>query len=143
MILVILGICLFIILFGAAIDSEIIAGLGGFAGTIAFFALLGLLLCYPFEVDRKIDMYNEENTNIETKIKDTVRAYMNYEQETYNKIIKDADLTTIVLKYPELNSNELVKSEIEMYKTNNDKIKQLKEDKIDKEMIAWWLYFGK
>lgn len=143
MILVILGICLFIILFGAVVDSENVIGVGFVLGGIGIFILLILLLVYPFNVDRKIEMYIEENTNIETKIKDTVKAYMNYEQETYDKIIKDADLTTIVLKYPELNSNELVKSEIEIYKTNNDKIKQLKEQQIDRHIAAWWLYFGK
>ena len=85
----------------------------------------------------------EENTNIETKVKETVRAYMNFEESTYTELIKDADLTTLMIKYPELNSNELVKTEINLYIENNNKIKELKEKKIDKTILKWWLYFGK
>ena len=71
-------------------------------------------------------MYEEENSKIETKVKDTVQVYMNYEQETYKSLVENANLETLLIKYPELNSNELVKSEIEIYKENNNKIKELK-----------------
>lgn len=101
-----------------------------------------MLICFPYNVDKKIVMYEEYNTDIENKVKETVRAYMNYEESTYKELVADADLTTLVIKYPELNSNELVKSEIELYKENNNKIMELKEEQINKSVIAWWLYFG-
>lgn len=85
-------------------------------------------------------MYTQENIEIENKIKATVQLYMDYETETYNNLVENADLTTLVIKYPELNSNELVKYEIETYKENNDKIKELKEDKIKKNTLDWWLF---
>lgn len=88
-------------------------------------------------------MYEEENLKIETKVKETVRVYMNYEEEVYKNLVETADLTTLLIKYPELNSNELIKTEIDTYKENSKQIKKLKEQQIDKSLMAWWLYFGK
>lgn len=101
-----------------------------------------LVFCYPYNVDKKIDMYTQENAEIEQKVKATVQAYTDYEQETYKNLIENADLQTLLIKYPELNSNELVKKEIEIYVSNNDKIKSLKEQKIDKKLLGWWLFFN-
>lgn len=105
--------------------------------------LLCLLSDYPYKVDEKIKMYEEENLVIEKKVKETVRAYMDYEKDTYEKIIKDADLTTLMVKYPELGSNELVKSEVALYVDNNKQIKKLKEKRITRSIYRWWIYFGK
>lgn len=117
--------------------------IGGLIAFLSGIFLLFMLLSFPYNVEEKIVMYEEENLKIETKIKNTVRDYMEYEQETYDKIIKNADLATIVLKYPELNSNELIKTEIETYKENSALIKRLKDDQIDKSTMAWWIYFGR
>ena len=87
-------------------------------------------------------MYQSENAIIEKKVKETVRAYMNFEEKTYTELVKDADLTTLLIKYPELNSNELVKTEVNLYVENNTKIKELKEKQIDLTIVKWWLYFG-
>lgn len=111
----------------------------GISGVVIFF----MLISFPHNVDKKIELYEVENKVIEEKIKNTVRNYMEYEEKVYNDLLKDSDLTTMVLKYPELNSNELIKAEIETYKENSKKLKELKEDKISKSTKAWWLYFGK
>ena len=112
-------------------------------GVVAVLAILGLLVSYPYNCDKKLAMYEEENIKIETKVKETVRAYMNYEEEVYKNLIETADLTTLLIKYPELNSNELIKMEIETYKENSKQIKDLKSKQIDRSLMAWWLYFGK
>ena len=125
--------------------EEIFAGIVlifGVVFSISTIALLGLLCIYPYNVDEKLKMYQEENQSIEEKIKTTVQNYKEYEQETFSKIVEKADLQTLILKFPELNSNELVKSEIETYKSNNEKIKSLKEQQIDKGRIGWWLFFN-
>ena len=116
---------------------------------VDIFAIIGLFIVsvvwifeYPYNVDAKIEMYQEENQIIETKVKETVRAYMNYEQETYQSLLGNADLTTLMVKYPELNSNELVKMEIDTYKDNSSKIKELKEKRINKRMLGFWLFFN-
>ena len=105
--------------------------------------LLVLIFCYPFEVDKKIKMYEEENIKIEEKVKNTVRVYMEFEKDTFTNLFEDSDLTTLLIAYPELNSNELVKSEVELYIDNNAKIKELKEDKINRRVYRFMLYFGK
>ena len=106
---------------------------------VAWFAVM---VDYPRNIDEKLNMYQEENQSIELKVKETVKLYMNYEQETYKSLVETADVTTLLIKYPELNSNELVKYEIEIYKSNNDRIKELKEKQIDRSSYNWWLYFG-
>ena len=113
-----------------------------FSGVGIFIAILIILLCYPYNIDQKLSMYQEENGKIETKIKNTVQGYMDYEKETYLSFIEAADLETLLIKYPELSSNELVKSEIETYKENNEKIKKLKEQKINKNVYDFWLKFN-
>ena len=109
---------------------------------IVGFIFIMLVVDYPYNIDQKLEMYAEENQNIEIKIKQTVQAYMNYEQETYKDLIETADLQTIIMTYPELNSNELVKAEIETYKENNNKIKELKEKAIDKKVMGFWYFFN-
>lgn len=121
---------------------ETIGSLFGFILLGSIVGLIILLCIYPYNVDEKLKMYQEENQSIEEKIKTTVQNYKEYEQETFSKIVEKADLQTLILKFPELNSNELVKSEIETYKSNNEKIKSLKEQQIDKGRIGWWLYFN-
>lgn len=103
---------------------------------------MAIIIAYPRNIDEKLNMYQEENQSIELKVKETIKSYMNYEQETYKNLVETADITTLLIKYPELNSNELVKHEIEIYKNNNDKIKELKEKQIDRSSYNWWLYFG-
>ena len=110
---------------------------------VSMFIIIFIIISYPYNIDKKLAMYEEENQKIETKIKDTVRVYMNYEQETYKNLVETSDFTTLLVAYPELNSNELVKYEIEQYKANSDKIKEIKEQQIHKSTLNWWLYFGK
>lgn len=110
---------------------------------VSMFIIICIIISYPYNIDKKLAMYEEENQKIETKIKDTVKVYMNYEQETYKNLVETSDLTTLLVAYPELNSNELVKYEIEQYKANSDKIKEIKEKQIHKSTLNWWLYFGK
>lgn len=98
--------------------------------------------------DRKIAMYQEENNNIQTQITDIVDNYMKYESDTYDKSLKNIDLKNsdvVVLTqlYPNLKSDEMVKTQIEIYQKNNETIKKLKEEKLECEVSKWWLYFGK
>lgn len=146
MLLVILGISILLFIIGIIYDCDdfgVVCGVtGGCGGIISLLFLFFMLIEYPYNIEKKITMYQEENILIEEKVKNTVRAYMDYEESTYKELVEDADLTTLVIKYPELNSNELVKSEIQTYKENSDKIKSLKESEINKETLNWWLYFG-
>ena len=149
--MLILLLFIFIVLFILAIviENNSFGIMGEFLGTISFIGIIvtiiiiiSLVVDYPRNIDKKLNMYQEENQSIESKVKETIKLYMNYEQETYKNLVETADITTLLIKYPELNSNELVKHEIEIYKNNNDKIKELKEKQIDRSSYNWWLYFG-
>ena len=95
--------------------------------------------------DTKISMYEEENTRIEQDIATIVKDYMNYEKDTYkvaSEQIENSSLLVLTELYPNLKSNELVKKQIDVYIDNRNKIKQLKEEKINNQICKWWLYFG-
>lgn len=149
--MLILLLVIFILLFilGAYIEENTYSYGGEVLGIISIMTCIAIIIsgmaiiiAYPRNIDEKLNMYQEENQSIELKVKETIKSYMNYEQETYKNLVETADITTLLIKYPELNSNELVKHEIEIYKNNNDKIKELKEKQIDRSSYNWWLYFG-
>lgn len=111
---------------------------------IVAFAICGLLLDMSFSLKakEKIQVYQEENENIESQVGQLVANYMEYESDTYEKF-KAKDSITLVSMYPELKSDTLVNTQIEIYNDNNKKIKKLKEELIDLSAKKWILYFGK
>ena len=102
-----------------------------------------------FTIDDKIKLYQEENKNIETEITKIVNNYQGYEKEIIETLdstkatINVADMEVLLIKIPELKTSELVKKQMDLYIKNNDKIKELKESKIDDKTVKWLLYFGK
>jgi len=93
-------------------------------------------------IDQKIKMYEEENSRIEKSVDVIVKGYMEFEASTYTGL-KDKDAISLVSLFPELKSDSLVQQQIEIYVANNQKIKGLKENKIDLSAAKWKLYFGK
>lgn len=125
--------------------------IGILIGCIAeFFVVIAIIAqCWGISqlkiADTKIAMYEEENTRIEQDIATIVKDYMNYEKDTYkvaSEKIESSSLLVLTELYPDLKSNELVKKQIDVYTKNNDKIKELKEEKINNQICKWWLYFG-
>lgn len=93
-------------------------------------------------IDKKIAMYQKENTKIENQMDVLVSQYMKFETDTYGELKNESSITLVSL-YPDLKSDELVKKQIEVYETNNKEIRKMKEQKIDLKVLKWWLYFGK
>ena len=92
-------------------------------------------------IDDKIALYQEENTKIEEQINIIVEKYQTYEKGTFENC-KIEDPTMVFVMYPELKSDSLVTKQIELYVENNKQIKKLKSEKLDYNLMAWWLYFG-
>lgn len=92
-------------------------------------------------IDRKIEMYIEENTTIEANVTATVEKYLEHEFNIFDSL-QGEDIQTLLVVYPEINSNELVKKQVEIFVENNNKIKELKENELDIEVWKWWVYFG-
>ena len=93
-------------------------------------------------IDSKIELYQSQNAEIESKVQATVASYLAHEKQTY-KDLKPDNAIAVVSAYPELHSNELVKKQIEVYEDNNKKILGLKEEKLNQSVYRWWLYFGR
>lgn len=93
-------------------------------------------------IDSEIAMYEKENKVIEEKIDVAVKKYMNYESSTYIDLKNESSINLIYL-FPELKSDTLVSKQIEVYLSNNARIKELKEEQIDVSRARWNLYFGK
>lgn len=143
-ILIILGFCIkcfsnkkFISsLYHADLD-EIFQALG--AVVLAISIIVGLILCGFYTasgsiIDKKIAMYEEENVKIENSIDIIVKEYQEYEVGMY-------DTMTAAMLFPELASNTLVQKQIEIYVNNNQQIKALKANKLNRDLYGWWLYF--
>lgn len=92
-------------------------------------------------IDDRIAMYQEENEKIETQISEVVSEYQQYETNTFTELAPDKAVSLISL-YPELKSDILVQKQIETYVANNQKIKELRDERLYGDVYRWWLYFG-
>lgn len=101
----------------------------------------GTILATSKKIDNKIEMYTEENAKIEIVITDTVEKYLKHEYNIFDSL-QGEDIATLLVMYPEINSNELVKNNIKIFVENNNKIKQLKNKKINLATWKFLLYFG-
>lgn len=133
--------------------TEMLSCFGIVGAGIAEFIIIISIICNIVGLadlkvaDKKIAMYEEENTNIQNQVSEIVKNYQDYEKNTYSESLKSVDLSNtdvVVLAqlYPDLKADEMVKKQIEIYQDNNNKIKELKEQKINNELCKWWLYFG-
>ena len=95
-----------------------------------------------YTIDERISMYEEENASIEESIDTIVKNYMDFEATTYEGL-KNEDAINLISLFPELKSDTLVQQQIEVYVANRQKIKELKEEKIDLSKAKWMLYFGR
>lgn len=104
--------------------------------------LLIASLISGLNLDSRIELYQSQNAEIESKIQATVASYLAHEKQAYRDLKPD-NAIAVVSAYPELHSNELVKKQIEVYEDNNKKILGLKEEKLNQSVYKWWLYFGR
>lgn len=120
--------------------SGVVGGIGLVSSLVAAIAL-SVIISQLGTIDETIEMYQSENTIIENRIAECVQEYQKHEMEIVSEVSPDNAVAMIAL-YPELKSDELVKKQIDIYIENNEKIKELKEDKINGNIYRWWLYFG-
>lgn len=131
-----------------AVLNEDLAGVFGIlGGLIGFIALIGIFvnigfLVYGRTLDDKIAMYEQENAAIEQSVDVLVKDYYKHESDTYSSLNPE-NAVLFASAYPELQSNELVTKQLEIYVENNNKIKGLKVDQINLSRNRFWLYFGR
>lgn len=130
------------------VGSEEFYGIACLGYVVAAIVLLIFVIMVPGvatagRIDEKIAMYEEENAKIEAQMDILVEKYMKYEQETFSDLKTEESAITLVTLFPELKSDELVQTQINVYTGNNTQIKKLKEEKINMQTKRWILFFKK
>lgn len=147
-ILSIIGLVLCIVIYYfAGNDGEICFSFGivSIVGILVFGVWSGVLfykINIAFTISQEIEMYQQENTRIESEIDAIVKSYMEYEQNTFSDLRGESSLTLVTI-FPELKSNELVQQQLRIYIHNNVTIKELRIKEIRIQKCVWLLYFGK
>lgn len=110
---------------------------GGIISCISIIAIITLAVGYSgiININDKISLYETENSNIEQQISIIIENYKGWESDSCARF-KNENPTVIISLFPELKSNELVGKQMEVYITNNQKIKELKERKLDYKVDA-------
>jgi hypothetical protein len=109
---------------------------------VGMIILLVNLFIAACAIPNKIAMYQEENAIIEERVSSTVAKYMEYEKDIIYEVAPSDDAMTLISLYPELSSDELIKEEINVYVSNNNKIRELKDAELNKSIYKFLLYFG-
>lgn len=94
-----------------------------------------------FGIQEKIQIYEDQNTQIEQSIDAAVKAYCEHEQITYVQMA-DGAVALVAAAYPELASSELVKTQMEVWTSNSSELKDLKSKLVDFNKARYFLYFG-
>jgi hypothetical protein len=118
------------------------AWIGAVAILIISCILVTIYLGYDV-IDDKILILQEENSAIEKRVEETVKQYQNYETEFFTDSTQEtnSDVMVLVERYPELKSDELVQQQIDLYIKNNQEIKKLKLQQLEKYKYELWLFF--
>ena len=100
-----------------------------------------IIVASGFGIQEKIEIYEDQNAQIEQSIDATVQAYCEHEQITYVQM-SDGAVALVAAAYPELASSELVKTQMEVWTSNSSELKDLKSDLVDFHRAQYFLYFG-
>ena len=100
-----------------------------------------IVVASGFGIQEKIQIYEDQNTQIEQSIDAAVKAYCEHEQITYVQM-SDGAVALVAAAYPELASSELVKTQMEVWTSNSNELKDLKSDLVDFHRAQYFLYFG-
>lgn len=152
MITLLLAIALGLVLLAEIIDVStnkfgFLAVVPGVLGTV-FAIIFGIwtlwniiIVASGFGIQEKIEIYEDQNAQIEQSIDATVQAYCEHEQITYVQM-SDGAVALVAAAYPELASSELVKTQMEVWTSNSSELKDLKSDLVDFHRAQYFLYFG-
>jgi hypothetical protein len=152
MITLLLAIALGLVLLAEIIDGStnkfgflaVVPGVLGAVFTIVFgiWTLCNIIVVASgFGIQEKIQIYEDQNTQIEQSIDAAVKAYCEHEQITYVQM-SDGAVALVAAAYPELASSELVKTQMEVWTSNSKELKDLKSDLVDFHRAQYFLYFG-
>lgn len=100
-----------------------------------------IVVASGFGTQEKIEIYEDQNAQIEKSIDAAVKAYCEHEQITYVQM-SDGAVALVAAAYPELASSELVKTQMAVWTSNSNELKDLKSKLVDFNKARYFLYFG-
>ena len=127
--------------------GSVLTGIGGLLGA-ACLVLGGIAITDTVKLntmEERIAIYEEENADIEEQIKIIVESYQDYEEGIFDKVDLDKlnsdNLLLLTSIYPELKTNTLIQTQIQVHVDNANEIKKLKTQALDCKIWRWWLCF--
>lgn len=136
--LIVIAICVALISYIIIIKTDCTDGINAltFLSGFAAFVLLILVLIFTYNYykiitvsNQEIQLYTEQNKDIEDKVAVVVDKYLAHEKDTYTEL-KPKTKITLASTYPELQSNKLVQQQMKLYNENNKKLTNCKLQKI-------------
>lgn len=121
-------------------------GIGFYVSSAIFLATTLInLVCYndtKVSCDKKIAVLEERNELVLKQIEPIVNKYLLYESETIEKVKVSGENIIALSMYPELKSNEFLKSRIDIVVKNQDEITKLKLSKAELNAYKLWIFRG-
>lgn len=124
-------------------DGRCLAFLIPGIGVLILSTVIGLVLVmFTMElkvIDQKIEILEENNSQIEEELYDALEAYCEYENKTFENF---SDPEAIFLVFPELKADALFQTYMTTLQSNKKEITKLQLEKAYEPVYRWWLYFG-
>ena len=150
MILVILAISIILIIIGVYLgnkdgdyEGRALAFLVPGIGVLVISIIVGLVLIMFITdckvIDKKIEILEQNNAEIEKKLYVAIEAYCEYENKTFENL---SDPEAVFLLFPELKADSLFQTYMETLQENKKEITKLQLEKVNETVHKWWLYFG-
>ena len=108
---------------------------------ICFLGCIATNVIEGMAIEEKIQVVQEQNSEIESKVKIAVENYQGYEKGTFESL-KPEDIIIAATMYPELQSNQIVQEQVKIYQDNNNKLVSLREERANLRAYRFMLYFG-
>ena len=119
-------------------------GILGSVISIGTIIVLGILILNVQRNDERIAVLIEQNELIEARVTTTVLAYLDHESDIYASILNSPDTVDVLLlvtTMPTLSSNVLVQREIDLYISNNNKIRDYRLESVNLKTYRWLIHF--
>lgn len=145
MLWILLGILILAIIISFIVDNECASVAFIIIGTFVLIALVIVLGCYndtKATADKKIAVLEQRNNEVIAQIEPLVKQYLEYESNIFNDLKPSADKIIAIAQYPNLKGNEFVQTQIKTIIENQEKITDLKLEKVGLNAYKLWLFMG-
>lgn len=127
-------------------DSDKDVGSGFFIFSSIFLVITLIVLAFYNETktccDKKIAVLEERNEVVLKQVEPIINRYLLYESKTLEKVKVSSENIIALSMYPELKSDEFLKSQIDIVVKNQDEITKLKLSKAELNLYKLWIFMG-